>query len=93
VGELNTTVRGGIHWPMIYGIGLHVKTGEIFPATFPDKGPDQALRCARHLTGGQQVQYKMILHNFILIYILCTYRHMHGYLNSSKFSFVDTKNK
>ncbi|CAD1479736.1 unnamed protein product, partial [Heterotrigona itama] len=55
VGELNTTVRGGIHWPVIYGIGLNVKTGEIFPATFPDKGPDQALRCARHLTGGQQV--------------------------------------
>ncbi|XP_011882282.1 PREDICTED: protein N-terminal asparagine amidohydrolase isoform X2 [Vollenhovia emeryi] len=55
VGELNTTVRGGIHWPLIYGIGLNVKTGEIFPATFPDKGPDQALRCARQLTGGQQV--------------------------------------
>ncbi|XP_012226166.1 protein N-terminal asparagine amidohydrolase [Linepithema humile] len=55
VGELNTTVRGGIHWPVIYGIGLNVKTGEIFPATFPDKGPDQALRCARQLTGGQQV--------------------------------------
>lgn len=56
VGELNTTVRGGIHWPVIYGIGLNVKTGEIFPATFPDKGPDQALRSARHLTGGQQVR-------------------------------------
>lgn len=55
VGELNTTVRGGTHWPVIYGIGLNIKTGEIFPATFPDKGPDQALRCARHLTGGQQV--------------------------------------
>ena len=55
VGELNTTVRGGIHWPMIYGIGVNVKTGEIFPAMFPDKGPDQALRSARNLTGGQQV--------------------------------------
>ncbi|XP_025602936.1 protein N-terminal asparagine amidohydrolase [Athalia rosae] len=55
VGELNTTVRGGIHWPLIYGIGVHVKTGEIFPATFPDKGPDQPLRTARQLTGGQQV--------------------------------------
>ncbi|CAL1679997.1 unnamed protein product [Lasius platythorax] len=55
VGELNTAVRVGIHWPVIYGIGLNVKTGEIFPATFPDKGPDQALRCARQLTGGQQV--------------------------------------
>lgn len=55
MGELNTTVRGGIQWPVIYGIGLNVKTGEIFPATFPDKGPDQALRSARQLTGGQQV--------------------------------------
>ncbi|XP_029661681.1 protein N-terminal asparagine amidohydrolase [Formica exsecta] len=55
VGELNTTVKAGIHWPVIYGIGLNVKTGEIFPASFPDKGPDQALRCARQLTGGQQV--------------------------------------
>ena len=55
VGELNTTVRGGIPWPMIYGVGVNVKTGEIFPATFPDKGPDQALRFARYLTGVLQV--------------------------------------
>lgn len=40
---------------MIYGVGVNVKTGEIFPATFPDKGPDQALRCARYLTGVSQV--------------------------------------
>ncbi|XP_049818870.1 protein N-terminal asparagine amidohydrolase isoform X1 [Aethina tumida] len=51
VGELNTTIRGSIHWPIVYGIGVNVKTGEIFPATFPDKGPDHSLRCARHLTG------------------------------------------
>ncbi|XP_060535049.1 protein N-terminal asparagine amidohydrolase [Cylas formicarius] len=55
VGELNTTIRGGIHWPIIYGVGINTKTGEIFPATFPDKGPEQALRCARHLTGIPQV--------------------------------------
>ncbi|KAJ9588483.1 hypothetical protein L9F63_018139, partial [Diploptera punctata] len=55
IGELNTTVRGSIHWPILYGVGVNVKTGELFPATFPDKGPDQALRSARHLTGGQQV--------------------------------------
>lgn len=55
VGELNTTIRGGIHWPMVYGVGVNIKTGEIFPANFPDKGPDQALRCARHLTGQTQV--------------------------------------
>lgn len=77
VAESNTTVRNGIHWPLIYGIGLNVKTGEIFPATFPDKGPDQALRQARHLTGGQQVEFSsssiqkikllfMFNHNFYL---------------------------
>ncbi|KAL7288143.1 protein N-terminal asparagine amidohydrolase [Trichogramma pretiosum] len=55
VGELNTTFRAGIHWPMIYGLGINVTTSEIFPATFPDKGPEQPLRSARHFTGGQEV--------------------------------------
>lgn len=27
VGELNTTIRGGIPWPLIYGVGVNVKTG------------------------------------------------------------------
>lgn len=49
--ELNNSLRGNINWPVIYGIGINVKSGEIFPATFPDKGPDQPLRCARHFTG------------------------------------------
>jgi hypothetical protein len=40
---------------------VNVKTGELFPATFPDKGPDQALRSARHLTGGQQVRFLPII--------------------------------
>lgn len=55
VGELNTTIRGGIPWPIIYGIGLNIKTGDIFPATFPDKGPDFSLRMSRYLTGYAQV--------------------------------------
>ncbi|CAG0884174.1 unnamed protein product [Darwinula stevensoni] len=55
VGELNSTIRGGIHWPIIYGIAVNVKTGEIFPATFPEKGPDMPLRNARHFTGGHQI--------------------------------------
>lgn len=46
VGELNTTIRGEINWPIIYGIGVNTRTGEIFPATFPDKGPDIHLRFA-----------------------------------------------
>lgn len=56
VGELNTSIRGGIHWPLVYGIAVNVKTGEIFPANFQDKGPDHELRLARHITnGGNQV--------------------------------------
>lgn len=50
IGELNNSLRGNINWPVIYGIGVNVKNGEIFPASFPDKGPDMALRCARHFT-------------------------------------------
>lgn len=49
--ELNNSLRGNINWPVIYGIGLNTKSGEIFPATFPDKGPDFPLRCARYFTG------------------------------------------
>lgn len=29
--------------------------GEIFPATFPDKGPESSLRSARNLTGSPEV--------------------------------------
>jgi protein N-terminal asparagine amidohydrolase len=51
VGDLNTILRGEIPWPIIYGLGVNVKTGEVFPATFLDKGPDIPLRHARLLTG------------------------------------------
>ncbi|XP_031640732.1 protein N-terminal asparagine amidohydrolase [Contarinia nasturtii] len=55
VGELNTILRGETNWPIIYGVGVNIKTGEIFPASFPDKGPDLQLRQARNFTGGQTV--------------------------------------
>ena len=48
VGELNTILRGDINWPIIYGIGVNTKSGEIYPATFPEKGPDIQLRNARY---------------------------------------------
>jgi protein N-terminal asparagine amidohydrolase len=51
IGELNTILRGDVHWPIIYGVGVNLKTGEIFPATFPEKGPDIPLRHARLFTG------------------------------------------
>lgn len=55
VGEMNTTIRAGLAFPMIYGVGYNIKTGEIFHATFPDKGPDLALRSARQLTGSSHL--------------------------------------
>lgn len=55
VGEYNTVMRNNVRWPIVYGAGVNIKTGEIFPATFVDKGPERPLRIARQLTGGQQV--------------------------------------
>ncbi|KAF0761272.1 protein N-terminal asparagine amidohydrolase [Aphis craccivora] len=55
VGELNTIMRNNVHWPLLYGAGVMVKSGEVFPANFPDKGPEQPLRLARLFTGLQPV--------------------------------------
>ena len=55
LGELCTVHRNGIPWPMIYGVGVHVKTGDIFTATFTERGPDLDIRNARTLTGGENV--------------------------------------
>jgi len=41
----------GVHFPLIYGVAVDCKSGAIFPASFPDKGPDLALRSARHFVG------------------------------------------
>ncbi|XP_053219995.1 protein N-terminal asparagine amidohydrolase isoform X1 [Podarcis raffonei] len=55
VTELNDRQEKGKHLPFIYGIAANVKTGEIFHATFPDKGPDVDLRSASILTGAKMV--------------------------------------
>jgi len=50
--EANDVVQpDAIHYPVIYGLGVDCKTGALFPATFPDRGPDDALRGARHFNG------------------------------------------
>lgn len=52
VCDANDVIKpNGIHYPLLYGVGVNCKTGALFPATFPDKGPDTALRSARHFTG------------------------------------------
>lgn len=51
VCELNNTIRGNTNWPLLYGVGVNVKTGEIFPASFHEKGPEIPLRSTRYFTG------------------------------------------
>ncbi|XP_076028322.1 N-terminal amidohydrolase 1 [Oratosquilla oratoria] len=54
-GEMNTTIRGNISWPLVKGIGVSMQTGKIFPASFTDKGPYLVLRSTRIFTGAQQM--------------------------------------
>ncbi|XP_077428186.1 protein N-terminal asparagine amidohydrolase isoform X2 [Vanacampus margaritifer] len=55
VTEMNDLDVNGVHKPAVYGVGVNVKTGKVFPATFPCKGPAEDLRSARTFTGGQMV--------------------------------------
>ena len=56
VGDVVATVnRDGVSIPLITGLGVNIKTGDMFPAMFTDKGPDMDLRLARTLTGGEKV--------------------------------------
>lgn len=50
----NTVYRNKTPFPAIYGLAVNVLTGELYPASFPDKGPDLPLRGARHFTGGKE---------------------------------------
>ncbi|KAF0037798.1 hypothetical protein F2P81_010672 [Scophthalmus maximus] len=51
--EMNDIVVDGTHRPVVYGIGVNVKTGDVFPSSFIHKGPAEQLRSARTFTGGQ----------------------------------------
>ncbi|KAJ7347646.1 hypothetical protein OS493_039809 [Desmophyllum pertusum] len=51
VTDFNDTVEKGLHKPIIYGIGINVQDGQIYPATFLDKGPDEWIRHARIFGG------------------------------------------
>ncbi|XP_076871935.1 protein N-terminal asparagine amidohydrolase [Brachyhypopomus gauderio] len=56
ITEMNDIVTDGIHRPVVYGIGVNVKTGEVFPASFPYRGPAEDVRSARTFTGGQMAE-------------------------------------
>ena len=47
IGEMNTNYSKSYPSPILYGAGVEIKTGQIFPATFPDHGPDNILRHVR----------------------------------------------
>ncbi|XP_071403518.1 protein N-terminal asparagine amidohydrolase isoform X1 [Centroberyx affinis] len=53
ITEMNDDIVDGTHRPVVYGIGVNVKTGDVFPASFTHKGPAEQLRSARTFTGGQ----------------------------------------
>ncbi|XP_044159736.1 protein N-terminal asparagine amidohydrolase isoform X1 [Bufo gargarizans] len=55
VTDINDKKENGIHLPVIYGIAVNVKTGEIFKAKFQDRQPDEDLRSAYIMTGGHMV--------------------------------------
>ncbi|XP_068177784.1 protein N-terminal asparagine amidohydrolase isoform X2 [Antennarius striatus] len=55
ITEMNDIVVDGSHRPVIYGIGVNVKTGDVFPSSFTYKGPGEELRSARTFTGGQMI--------------------------------------
>ncbi|CAL1602002.1 unnamed protein product [Knipowitschia caucasica] len=56
ITEMNDTVVNGTHRPLVYGIGVNVKTGEVFPSLFTCKGPAEQLRSARTFTGGEMAE-------------------------------------
>ncbi|KAG6458731.1 protein N-terminal asparagine amidohydrolase [Manduca sexta] len=50
--ELNTALGGGSPAPLVTGVGVDIRAGDLFPATFQDKGPELPLRGARTITSG-----------------------------------------
>ncbi|KAF7667198.1 hypothetical protein LDENG_00075040 [Lucifuga dentata] len=53
ITEMNDIIVDGTHRPIVYGVGVNVKMGDVFPASFTYKGPAEELRSARTFTGGQ----------------------------------------
>jgi len=47
VGEANTNYSKAYPSPLFLGAAVEIKTGAVFPAKFPDHGPDNILRHVR----------------------------------------------
>ncbi|CAD5123366.1 DgyrCDS11723 [Dimorphilus gyrociliatus] len=48
VTPLNDCIKDEIHYPIVYGAFVDLKSGKIMPATFQNKEPDIDLRTAKH---------------------------------------------
>jgi len=46
--EINTIVKDNTNWPIHYGAGVRLETGEVFPAKFEYHGPDLDIRMLRY---------------------------------------------
>nr|CAI5853897.1 unnamed protein product [Callosobruchus analis] len=55
IGEINTVMKKDVPWPKVYGVAVKIDTGEIFPATFEEKGPDEILRHVKILAGSSDI--------------------------------------
>ena len=55
VYTLNTKVVNRKYHPAVYGVAIDIRTNEIFPATFENKGPCEILRHARIFGGSNKM--------------------------------------
>ncbi|XP_056018169.1 protein N-terminal asparagine amidohydrolase-like [Ostrea edulis] len=55
ITDINNMKKGTTNFPVIYGLVIHLNSGEIQRATFLDRGPDQPIRSARHFTGSEEI--------------------------------------
>ncbi|KAM9769848.1 protein N-terminal asparagine amidohydrolase isoform 1-T1 [Menidia menidia] len=65
--EMNDILDNGTHRPIVYGIGVNVKTGDVFPASFTHKGPAEELRSARTFTGGEMADIYDSSHGLVRV--------------------------
>lgn len=55
ISDWNNVRKERKSWPIVYGIAVNVKSGNIVRAQFTSHGPDQPIRHARHFTGSEEV--------------------------------------
>eukprot|EP00794_Sanderia_malayensis_P020035 gene20035-22000_t len=68
VSTQNNRVIDGKNVPIIYGIGVDIDSGDIFPARFSYKGPSEVLRHARFLGNDKKMQnvYNTVDDTFVI---------------------------